>query len=500
MNESTAQTENGALTLSTSGDPCVDFFALEGALRGAEASRVLELFAAAYASDAELALRLLFYGRDRLEGLGERSTFRNALVWLAENHPLTAAANLEYIPEFGRFDDWLCLLDTPLRPQVLQLIAAQLKRDESALQEGKKVSLLGKWLPSINASCGHTVDYAYMIADSLNMKASQYRRLLSKLRRAIDIVETHLCQKKYDFSYSEVPSLAFNRYFRTFIERDSERFNAFLDDVRAGKAKVNTAVLLPCDITYQISQLPVWMKDGDLMVSNRDRIAEVKEQIKALDTLWQNLPQCPCIGNSLVVADVSASMMSGCTQIRPLDVSVSLGIYFAEHNTGVWHNRFMTFSAEPEWAEVRGEHIVEKYWRCATAAWGNNTDIKKVFELVLQTALDNDVAPSDLVNCIYIISDMEFDDCTQNASVTNFEYAKALYERHGYKLPNLVFWNVNSKSRNLPVRHNESGVALVSGYTPKIFSNIFDVADQTPADIMRATAAQERYNCLRIVD
>ena len=91
-----------------------------------------------------------------------------------------------------------------------------------------------------------------------------------------------------------------------------------------------------------------------------------------------------------------------------------------------------------------------------------------------------------------IISDMEFDCCTEDASMTNFEYAKLKYQRHGYKLPEVVFWNVQSRNNQQPVRRNEQGVALISGVTPRIFSMVAGEL-VSPYELMMEVLENERY-------
>ena len=93
---------------------------------------------------------------------------------------------------------------------------------------------------------------------------------------------------------------------------------------------------------------------------------------------------------------------------------------------------------------------------------------------------------------IYIVSDMEFDWCAQDAGLTNFEYAKQLFAENGYKLPEVVFWNVASRHANQPVTMNEQGVALVSGCTPRIFSMVAG-GNMSPYTVMMEVLQSERY-------
>ena len=185
-------------------------------------------------------------------------------------------------------------------------------------------------------------------------------------------------------------------------------------------------------------------------------------------------------------------MYRGFTQYMPAAVAQSLGIYFAEHNKGAFKGHFITFSSDPKLVEVKGRDIVEKVKYCMSYNECANTDIAKTFDLILRTAVQNRVKQQDMPEKLYIISDMEFDSCAGNAQMTNFEYAKAEYARYGYKLPQIVFWNVASRNVQQPVTTNEQGVALVSGCSPQIFSMLSkDTLD--PYAFMMDVLHSERY-------
>ena len=487
----TTLTENGALTLAGSGSKCLDLFAAIGAWRSKEPEYIEDNFAEAFKEDKLLALRILFFARDVRGGLGERRTFRVILQWLARSCPQVLRANLQYVPFFGRFDDVLELLDTELRPDVTALIKEQLEADLKALEENKPISLLGKWLPSSNTSSKKSVRYANRIAKELGWKISDYRKTLSRLRRAIDIVETYICKSQYTFDFAKLPGQALKRYNRLFLRKDKERYSAYLQSVGSGEAKMNTGTLLPCDIVYRIMQM-FWGNGGQ---------AEREAERAALDTMWKQLPDFTNSGNNIAVVDTSGSMTCHCagnSSMRPIDVAVSLGLYFAEHNTGCFHNAFLTFSAQPSLIKVEGNDIYAKVQKCLKANWGNNTDVQAVFNVILKAALAKKAPQEELPQTIFIISDMEFDDCTRNASVTNFEQAKCAYERSGYKLPSVVFWNVCARNKQVPVNRNEQGAALVSGYTPRLFAQIFDIAGKTPMDLMLEIIGAQRYQCITL--
>jgi hypothetical protein len=381
------------------------------------------------------------------------------------------------VPEFGRYDDLLCLLDTPAKQAALDFIKAQFAADMAALAEDKAVSLLGKWLPSINAHNADTVRHGKMVARGLGLTEAEYRKALSRLRAKIAIIENNLREKDYTFDYAKQPAKAMMKYRAAFLRHDGPRYLDFLDRVERGEAALHPGTLLPYEIIHSA-------------VARKGHISA--EEIRSMDVTWQAQPDYTGGENALVVVDGSGSMYGGYNSPLPASIALSLGIYFAERNQGAFHNHFITFSESPQLVEIKGANIYEKVRYAASFNEVANTNIEKVFELILSAAVENHVPQSELPATVYVISDMEFDYCARGAKVTNFENAKALFAEQGYTLPALVFWNVASRNRQQPVTMNESGAALVSGCSPRIFS-LVTAGILSPYAFMLETLGAERY-------
>ena len=469
-------TENGAVTNVSTGSECLDLFARIGALRSASDEDITDIFLRAYAENADLAVKTLFFARDIRGGLGERRVFRVILRWLADNEPETCRKNLYFVGEYGRYDDLLCLFGTACEQDMLDVIREQLRKDQEAMDDGSAVSLLGKWLPSVNASCAETVRLAKKTARALGMTDAQYRRTLTALRARIRILENNLREKDYTFEYEKQPSRALFKYRAAFRRNDEERYQAFLDRAGTDSSAMHTGTLAPYDVIAPV-------------VSSFGR-AFSEEERKSLDVTWNALEDFTGDENALVVVDGSGSMY---WEGRPLPAAVaqSLGIYFAEHNRGAFRNHFITFSALPKLVEVRGRDIVEKVRYCMSFNDCSNTDLEKVFDLLLRTAVKNRVPQEEMPAKLYIISDMEF-DCCSHAEMTNFRSAEKMFAAFGYVLPQVVFWNVQSRNRQQPVTKNEQGVCLVSGCNAQIFSMLKnDTLD--PYQFMMQILTAERY-------
>ena len=467
-------TENGAAALRSTGSDCLDLFAAIGALRNAEEQEIIVRFARAYAEDRDLAMKMLFYSRDIRGGLGERRVFRTILKHLADVQPESVRKNLHFVSEYGRWDDLTVLFGTKCEKEAMAVIRDQLAKDLAALDAGENVSLMAKWLPSVNTSNAAAVRDGKRIAKALGMKDAEYRRTLVRLRAKIRIIENNLRQKDYTFEYSAQPSKAMLKYRKAFRRNDEERYTAFLAKVSRGEETIHTGTLYPYDVVEKALRF-----NGD------------ETERKALDVTWNALEDYAPQGNALCVIDGSGSMYWGGTPI-PATVALSLGMYFAERCKGEFRNHFITFSHTPRLVEIKGRDLVEKVQYCETFNECANTNIQKVFELVLSTAVRNKLPQEELPETLYFISDMEFDCCARDAGLTNFEYAKKLFEAHGYHLPQVVFWNVQSRNRQQPVSMNDQGVILISGCTPRIFSMVasgrFD-----PVLLMKEVLLSERY-------
>lgn len=465
-------TENGAATYRSTGSECVDLFGTIGAIRRNSEQEIITRFVRAFTENPDIAMKILFFARDVRGGLGERRVFRTLFRWLAVNRPESVKKNISYVADYGRFDDLLVLIGTPCQAAMVDFIRNQLAEDVEASHTGGEISLLAKWLPSVNASDKETVKNAKILIKLLGTTDKEYRQTLSMLRAKIRIIENNLREKDYTFDYSKQPSKAMFKYREAFRRNDGERYGEYLQKVTEGEAKMNTATLMPYELVAPY-------------------INHYFAPDKSIEAAWNNLENFTNGENALAVIDGSGSMY-GYGKPAPITVAMSLGIYFAEHNKGAFANHFITFSENPQLVELKGKNLYEKVNYCQTFNEVANTNIQKVFELILNAAVKNNLPQAELPSTLYFITDMEFDYCTEDASLTNFEYAKKIFEENGYKLPRIVFWNVESRNMHQPVKQNEQGVALVSGCTPAIFSMVAD-GSLSPYKVMMDIIGGERY-------
>ena len=474
----TSVTENGALGYRTSGKELLDINFAVTSMRNMSELQIEEKFIKAFYEDKKLAVKWLFYVRDVREGVGERRLFRVCLKYLYSNHANIVKSIIPLIPEYGRWDDLWGLLDTNLDCDIFKLVEKQLTEDMGNMKESKPISLLAKWMPSINTSSEETRRLAAIMMQGLGIKSERsYRKMLSKLRAYLKVVEVDMSAGRWvSIDYSAVPSRANLLYNSAFLKNDEERRRAYLERLQKGETKINAGVLFPHDIVHKYT-------GGYSRVYSRVDVT--------LEELWKALPDyVQGAGNTICVADGSGSMTStvGGTNVTCLDVANALAIYFSERSSGQFKDQYITFSERPQLVDFHNAKTLRE--KLEIASKHNevaNTNIEAVFDLILTTAVKKRMTQDELPQNILILSDMEFDECvgaptggsyvdwrgrrTYTMSRPDDKLFKVFaqrYAEHGYKLPRLVFWNICGRTGTIPVKENDLGVALVSGFSPAI--------------------------------
>lgn len=476
-------TENGAITHKSTLNGLMDLFALGGAYRNRSEVDCITLFKSAFDEDPIYALKCLFYLRDIRGGQGERRFFRVVCQYLARNEVEAMRRNLDHISEYGRWDDLYTFVGTPLEKDAFNIMYHQLALDVNC----KTPSLLAKWLKSENTSSAESRRLGTKTRIAFGMTARQYRKSLSVLRERIRIVERLMSENRWDeIEFDKIPSRAGVIYRNVFARRDllKEKYEAFAKDT---KTKVNAAALYPHDIAKRAFQ------ESYCSLQDPERLM--------LQKYWDNLPNYYGKNqeNGIAVIDVSGSMRG-----TPMEAAVSMGAYIAEKAHGPFAGHFITFSNHPDLVEFRGADIVDKFNRCVGSNWGMNTDLAAVFKLLLDTARKNRAAADDMPERIYIFSDMEFDSClstgsgyncsylNRNAISTLMENIAKEWESYGYKLPDVVFWNLNARNDNIPAIGK--GFSYVSGFSPVMVEQI--LSGKSGLDLVMEKLDSDRYKVI----
>lgn len=471
------RTENGAVALNTTSDARLDLFGTIGALRDADENRITTLFSEAYAQDKLFATKIAFYARDIRCGLGERKTFRTIIRYMAEHHPEALRPNLDLVGVFGRYDDLYELIGTPLEDDMWKTMKNQFEEDLKNLNEGKAISLLTKWIKTADASSAKTRKLGILTAQKLGYPVYNFKRIIRSMRKQIGVVESLMSAGKWnEIKYPEVPSRAMMIYRRAFAKHDPDRFSEFINKADKGEVKINASTLYPYDIV--------------------EKILYGRENNKVLEAQWKALPDYIEQGtNALIMADVSNSM--SWNGGRPLATAIGLAIYFGERNVGAYHNLFMTFSSNPQVVTLKGETLHQKIKNAKNADWGGCTNLKAAFEKVLDIAEENNVSQEEMPKAIVIISDMEI-DYSGNKDWTFYDKMEKKFRKAGYVIPNIIFWNVDSRHDVFHTDATRKGVQLASGQSVTVFKEVLQNLGYNPIEAMENTINSERYNCITI--
>lgn len=474
-------TENGAVALNSTQNYLLDAFGQLGAMRNSLVETIIDVFSKAFILDRKNAMRLLFYMRDIRGGQGQRRVFRICLRWLANNYPDYVKNNLDNILFFGRGDDYLCLFDTPVELDMVKCVGKILLEDHEAVKNGNYPSMLAKWMPSANASSKETKYYAHKFISIFKISEKEYRQELSMLRKSIGIVETLMSQDKWEeIQFDKLPSRASLIYTDAFIRHEQERYLNYLKSLADGEAKVNANALFPVDIIHKV------FKDFDMYYNINSSNKLSKRYL--YDAMWKALPNY--FGDSeetgICVVDVSGSMDG-----TPMEVAISLGMYCADKAKGPFKDHFITFSSQPKLQKIVGNDIVEKVQGLRNADWEMNTNLEAVFNLILRTALSNNMKQEDLPSKLYIISDMQFDDATNPNNNNSYGYwskparkekpkafmqtMKERFDKAGYRLPSIVYWNVRESDCGMfQQKFDGEDCCMVSGYSPSLFRDVIN--------------------------
>lgn len=470
LNETTkTRTENNALAYSTTKSAILDLFGIGGAGRNLEPSIIYQKISQALAEDKELAIRCLLFLGDIRGGQGERRLFRIGLQVIADVLPKPIVERvLDNVPHFTRWDYLLDFLTHKTYSNyVLDMIKKEWLKNE--------VSLMYKWLPKPHTH-GKKKPEAKIIYTHIGIDEKEYRQKLSHMRTELNIVEKDMSKREWGkIEYSHVPSKASLIYRNAFAKHDEKRYNAFIELVNKGEAKINASTLYPHEIAYQ-----------SLSTKN-----------ETLEALWKSLPNFVKDDGKIILpmVDVSGSMyqpISQSSKIQAIHVSIGLGLYLAEKLTGVFKNTYLSFSDRPMLIKTHGDSLYQKLINITHDHMGYNTNVIAAFYVILKMAVENKLSQKEIPNTIVIFSDMEFDEASTNK--TPFDYVKQQYNNFGYELPQVVFWNLNARNVQFPVRQDQRGAILVSGYSPSTLQYVLGGELKTPYELMLDVLKNERYS------
>jgi len=429
-------TSNGALQHETSGNKCLDLFSVIGNLRNCSRTDILKRFEDAFNENPKLATQVAHWARAARQGSGERNTFYIILDEIAKCSPEFITDNAITLAELGYYKDLLRYFNIP---GVVSAFARSIK---------SKDRLANKWAPRKGVN-------ARKLRDELQFTNKEYRKWIGKYS---DTVEDKMSSKLFnDINYSSVPGGAMRKYKEAFMKRDLGRFDEWKNDK-------NTTAAVSATYPHQIMEVAA----GDEALA---------------DKMWNSLEDFVTEGeNILPMIDTSGSMIG-----TPLQVAISLGMYLAEKNKSEFKDTFLTFSESPQLVRLAGDTVKERMGNISQADWGMNTDFTKAYDLILQSAITYNVDKKSMPTMLLVLSDMQFDESQDSwntrVPTVHFDDIKDKFNKSGYEMPKLVFWNLDQYS-GTQATNTEDGVCMVSGFSPSIMKAILGSEDFNPMSVM----------------
>ena len=484
-------------TGDSNAEAVLPFFTNAGAMRG-RTDEVWQLFQEALTGHELMAIRALFYLRNpRHNGAGERQLFRDTFIQFAERNDRVAAKVAGLIPEFGRWDDLLTLAyhqgamyRYPLTWKAITgKVRIQLQLDSFAVDEGVPTSLLPKWMPSINSKSAKTRGRAHFWRKQLGLNNEQYRKLLSKTRAPINLVENLMSRNLWHLiNYATVPAKAHLRLRDKFMEHDAARYSAYLATQAQESGGIKVAGLAAHEIIRQYS--------GSRQL---DKTLEAQWNALIEEFGTNSLKVLPVFDNSASMGRWTGRVRASGRPGAPREVAIALAAFFSQVNDSAFRDWVMSFENDAKMHHLNGKCLLDRMWelRRQTSDHGT-TNVASVYRTLLKFARNNSVPAEDMPEVLLLVSDMQF-DMVGYGYRTALEDMRIQYANAGYEMPVVVFWNVNAHTSSSPVKADDRGTIMVSGLSQQIMKTMLQMDIEqlrsfTPLGAMWNTLNSDPYN------
>ena len=478
------------------------------ALRSAPKNELEKLWVAAKSESHPAASLLAFFTRDRFKGKGERLPFQCMLQYEARHGSSeTIIRWLPLISYFGYPKDLLCLGTTKdetnttvkrVETEMLTFYCSVLLEDKRRSENSKQVTTFAKFAPTENGEhdkkFGFVGKMCKILTNLLNRSKEnpftkkEYRTMLASLRSYCQIPERLMCLNLWHtIKFSAVPSRCMHNNKKAFEKHAPQEWAEYVKQLESGETKVNSN-LFPHDLAAKA-----------LHGGGFDQVAE--SQWKTMQAKAKKEFAEFDMSGILVMADTSASMkekISKDSTVQCMDASIGLGLFFAELLPEPWKDCVLTFTSVPRFHKAQGTNLAEKL-RSLKEGSVENTNFQAALDLILNTAVENNVARSDMPSILLAISDMQFDRCGPND--TNFSLMKKKFastlapDGLPYSMPSIVFWNVQGKTTDYPAQADSDSVAMLSGFSPGILRLVF-TGELNPVQVVRRAISDPRYDVI----
>lgn len=527
------RTENGALSLASAGDGRVHLF--YKTIRGLDQTLLDQYLTESWNEDPSDTLKMIFFIRDiRGKGKGEKKLFHQSFQWLINNHPECVRHTAKHIPFYGSYKDWLeIFLGTKYEKSMLKSFAKQLRKDCALIgatfdkkenTNGKQkqqkrgffsylwgtpapspstplvtpmvatsevsddtkenhisISLAWKWAPTENTHYdkGKYKGTVAKLCKYLKLSKRDYRKTATLMRAHLGVVEAFMCKKEWDqIDFSKVPSRAMNIYKKAYAKHQALRFTTFLEGVKTGEVKMNTGTLQPHEIVGQ------YIHTTNPPGERSDVEAQWQSFLKGLKDKGVSFD------DTISVVDTSQSMTS-CDGM-PRKVAYSLGLLVSQLCTGAFANKWIEFSTQAKIHQFPEGSLYNKLKSIKEIV--ESTNIQAVFDTILNIYATFSVPREKQIKRIFIFTDGQWNQMTTNSSLTNYQAIQRKFEKLGYDLPTMIFWNLRAGTVDFPVSSDTPGTVLISGFSSDLLRLFLDGGDVNPLGIVLKAVRDSRYD------
>jgi len=439
--------------------------------------------------------------------------------------------------------------DHPLIDFASNLLLNALENDYAIYNEWKKdesqpkptVTLAGRWAPREKSAFGwlHEIlakkKFHYFLTTAHNSGSAKkaldkckihFTKIIVTLNKYLDTVQCKQTAKDWaNIDFNKVTSCTMRKQSRAFANKDKQgrkrseledrvqcasNFTAHLEAAKSDPTnhKVHGRRCTVGELTKDALGLPA---------------GAVKTEIDRINLQWEsNKDNNKGLGNIIACVDNSGSMeMDDGT---PLYNAIGLGIRCSEMASDAFKHRVITFAGNPHWLQLNDKAtFVEKAkYIKQRQINAQNTDIWKMFQMILDVILKNEIPPESVEDMVLaIFSDMQIDSAVKYTNLTygaqpNIDnYLMSLHERvekmfteagmaskfqTPYPVPHILFWNLR-KTSGFPVLSTKKNVSMMSGFSSTLL-NVFcekgvsELKEFTPRKMLTDLLNNERYNLL----
>jgi hypothetical protein len=421
----------------------------------------------------------------------------------------------------------------PVCSNLLTLVCRQLKEDTNSL----KPSLLARWIPReksnkfgwITPLLAYryfpnyiiTADTQAKLEKARNKALMHFRQTITDINKKLNTVQIKQCGREWqNINFDKhLTSITLRKQSLAFQNKDKKGHvrNHNLQDVRndretcalnysyyikacsEGKKQIKSKNVSLIDLVRDADRLnnPYnYRNNTDNQVNETERIA--------LNLQW--IEQCKNtseLEDMIAMVDTSGSME--CDNGKPLYSAIGLGLRVAEKSK--FGKRVLTFSQQPTWINLENcSDFVECVAEVRKAPWGMNTNFYAALDLILQTAIKNNVDPDQLKKTTLVIfSDMQIDEVGDSKD-SFFNNIKLKYREAGLKsvyktpfpVPHIIFWNLRTTS-GFPSLSSTPNTSMISGSSGNLLNLFLDkgthvLEELTPWKLLQESLNNSRYS------